>query len=52
MSIIARFLTVIKETELKLARNLTAMAIADGHMNLDFPKMLKEEELRTYKRFC
>lgn len=21
-------------------------------MNLDFPKMLKEEELRTYKRFC
>ena len=21
-------------------------------LNLDFPKMLKEEELRTYKRFC
>lgn len=32
MSIITRFLTVIKEPEFKLARDLTAMAIADGQI--------------------
>ena len=29
-----------------------SVAIQFKDMNLDFPKMLKEEELRTYKRFC
>ena len=32
MSIINRFLTVITEPEFKLARDLTAMAIADGEV--------------------
>ena len=32
MSIINRFLTVVTEPELKLARDLTAMAIADGEV--------------------
>lgn len=35
MSIINRFLTVVTEPEFKLARDLTAMAIADGELTPD-----------------
>lgn len=98
MSIIAKFLTAVTEPQFKLARDLTAMAIADGEitseekeashterlqdeeasrellrrnleratetfmenriimkefkdMNLDFQRILKEEEFKTFKRY-
>lgn len=35
MSIITRFLTVATEPQFKLARDLTAMAIADGHLTTE-----------------
>ena len=37
MSIITRYLSIVTEPQFKLARDLTAMAIADG-------KITKEEE--------
>ena len=36
MSIITKFLSVLTEPQFKLARDLTAMAIADGHTNKSF----------------
>ena len=44
MSIINRFLTVITEPKFKLARDLTAMAIADGEVT--------PEEKETISTIC
>lgn len=44
MSIIRRFLSVVTEPQFKLARDLTAMAIADGHVT--------PEEMEAMKTIC
>lgn len=44
MSIITRFLAVVTEPEFKLARDLTAMAIADGHVT--------PEEMEALRAIC
>lgn len=44
MSIITRFLTVVTEPQFKLARDLTAMAIADGHAT--------QEEMEAVRSIC
>ena len=44
MSIITKYLTIIKEPEFKLARDLTAMAIADGKVT--------PEEMEAMKTIC
>ena len=44
MSIITRFLSVVTEPEFKLARDLTAMAIADGEV--------KPEEKEAMSTIC
>jgi len=42
MSIITRFLSVVTEPQFKLARDLTAMAIADGHVTPEEKKAMSE----------
>lgn len=44
MSIITKFLAVVTEPQFKLARDLTAMAIADGHVT--------PEEMEAMKTIC
>ena len=44
MSIITKFMSVVTEPQFKLARDLTAMAIADGEV--------KPEELEAMKTIC
>lgn len=44
MSIIAKFLTVVTEPQFKLARDLTAMAIADGYVT--------PEEMESVRTIC
>ena len=46
MSIISKFLTVVTEPEFKLARDLTAMAIADGQITPE-----EKESIRTVCHF-
>lgn len=44
MSIITKFLAVVTEPQFKLARDLTAMAIADGHVT--------PEEMEAMRTIC
>ena len=46
MSIIAKFLTAVTEPQFKLARDLTAMAIADGEITSEEIEAIHTERLQ------